>query len=164
MWNQTNPLFDQWVPCWWLSSSTQLRPGSNWLSLFTPQKLKQFSRGYLKVPKTLFDRHSPHLKVNQLNWGELPWYLFISLWKAIMFDYPSKDGHAETAQKRSEWQTLDFQWWRPLAVYDELIKNLLEFSGSVIMASPSSFIMDILTFIEWCAQCKFINTSVLYVR
>lgn len=38
-------------------------------SLFPPQKLKQLSRGYLEVVKTLFDRHSPHLKVNQLNWG-----------------------------------------------------------------------------------------------
>lgn len=68
IWNQTNPLFDQWAPCWWLSSSTQLRPVSDLLSLslFPPQKLKQLSRGYLEVVKTLFDRHSPPSKVNRL--------------------------------------------------------------------------------------------------
>lgn len=105
IWNQTNPLFDQWAPCWWLSASTQLWPVSDLLSLSflhflsPPQKLKELSRGYLEVVKTLFDRHSPRLKVNWLrslhgpehehrtegkrNGGKLPWYPFISVLEVI---------------------------------------------------------------------------------
>lgn len=65
IWNQINPLFDQWDSCWWLSSFTQLWPVFDLLSLSVsrtpsrPRKLQQPDGGYLKVVTTLFEDISP---------------------------------------------------------------------------------------------------------
>lgn len=148
IWNQTNPLFDQWAPCWWLSASTQLWPVSDLLSLSflhflsPPQKLKELSRGYLEVVKTFIDRHSPRLKVNRLRSlhgpehehrtegkrREITLISFLFLcWKSFVFDsLPQRDGHAVTTWRRFGWKTTDVQCWRPLAAHNELMKNLWE--------------------------------------
>lgn len=44
IWNQTNPLFDQWAPRWWLFSSTQLWPVVDLLPVsLTPLPLENWN-------------------------------------------------------------------------------------------------------------------------
>lgn len=143
------------------------------LTLSPPRKLKQLSRGYLEVVKTLFeDIHPACLKckwVEELTWTwtwdpqnygreitSISCYFCVEGICAV-------DGFAVKTHRRFNRGTTDSQWARPLAAYKEFMKNLWEALRSVPHGRTFKLLDGHLnlTLIRGHARCKSMSTSFL---